>query len=80
MEEEILNESFPYLKELENKIGRKTPPSLLVWMRDAAECDDGWRSERECSSAFSDNFSDKIRLLKREMVKIDAEFSETSVC
>lgn len=76
MEEEILNESFPYLKELENKIGRKTPPSLLVWMRDAAECEDGWRSERDCS----DKFSDKIRLLKREMVKIDAEFSKTSVC
>lgn len=74
MEEEILNESFPYLKELENKIGRKTPQSLLVWMRDAAECEAGWRSERECSAAFSENFSDKIRLLKREMVKID--FSE----
>lgn len=82
MEEEILNDSLPYLKELENKIGRKTPQSLLVWIRDAADCEDGWRSdvERDPSSAFNDGFSDKIRILKQEMVKIRVIFSRYRYC
>ncbi|XP_076601149.1 uncharacterized protein LOC143329227 [Chaetodon auriga] len=71
MEEEISNDSFPDLKELENKVGRKTPESLLVWMRDAADCEDGWRSDvvdrGDRSSASSDSFSDKISNLKQEM-------------
>ncbi|KAM7378939.1 hypothetical protein PAMP_004527 [Pampus punctatissimus] len=71
MAEEILNDSFPDLKELENKVGRKTPESLLVWMRDAADCGDCWSSDvgerRDHSSAFSDSFSDKISNLKQEM-------------
>lgn len=74
MEEEICVESFPYLTELENKIGRKTPQSLLVWARDAADCEDGWRSDevdwRDRSFGFNDSFSHKISILKREMVKI----------
>ncbi|XP_070775817.1 leucine rich adaptor protein 1-like [Enoplosus armatus] len=71
MAEEILNDSFPDLKELENKVGRKIPESLLIWMRDAADCEDGWRSEEvdggDRSSALSDSFSDKISNLKQEM-------------
>ncbi|KAM9349967.1 leucine rich adaptor protein 1-like [Symphorus nematophorus] len=71
MEEELLSDSFPELKELENKVGRKTPESLLIWMRDAADCEDGWRSDvvdrGDRSSAFSDSFSDKISNLKQEM-------------
>ena len=71
MEEETLNESFPFLKELENKIGRKTPPSLVVWMRDAAECEAGQRpdGERDVGSALSSSLSGKISILKQEMVK-----------
>ncbi|XP_042285350.1 leucine rich adaptor protein 1-like [Thunnus maccoyii] len=68
MAEEILNDSLPDLKELENKVGRKTPESLLVWMRDCGDCwssDVGERGDH--SSAFSDSFSDKISNLKQEM-------------
>lgn len=77
MEEEILNDSLPYLKELENKVGRKTPQSLLIWIKDAADCEDGRRSdgERDSRSAFNDNFSDKIRTLKQEMVTFQTLFS-----
>lgn len=71
MEEENNNDSFPDLKELENKVGRKTPESLLVWMRDAADCEDGWRSDvvdrGNRSFASSDSFSEKISNLKQEM-------------
>ncbi|KAG8013953.1 Leucine rich adaptor protein 1 [Nibea albiflora] len=71
MEEEIHNDALPDLRELENKVGRKTPESLLIWMRDAADCEDGGRSEvvdrGERSSALSDSFSDKINSLKEEM-------------
>lgn len=76
MDEEVIDDSFPYLKELENKIGRKMPESLLIWMRDAAECEDGRRSseERELGSGLSDSFSEKISTLKRDMVNIPTGF------
>ncbi|XP_029309836.1 leucine rich adaptor protein 1-like [Cottoperca gobio] len=71
MAEETPNDSFPDLKEVENKVGRKTPESLLIWMRDAADCEDGWRSDvvdrGDRSSALSDSFSDKISHLKQDM-------------
>ncbi|XP_034558121.1 uncharacterized protein LOC117826278 [Notolabrus celidotus] len=71
MAEEILNDSLPDLKELENKVGRKTPESLLMWMRDAADREDGWRSDEvdrsESRIILSDNFSEKINNLKQEM-------------
>ncbi|XP_059201013.1 leucine rich adaptor protein 1-like [Centropristis striata] len=71
MAEELFNDSFPDLKEVETKVGRKTPESLLIWMRDAADCEDGWRSDvvdrGDRSSAFGDSFSDKISNLKQEM-------------
>ena len=73
MAEEILNDSFPDLKEVENKVGRKTPESLLIWMRDAADREDGWRSDvvdrGDRSSAFAGSFADKISNLKQDMVK-----------
>ena len=73
MAEEILNDSFPDLREVENKVGRKTPESLLIWMRDAADCEDGWGSDvvdrGDRGSAFSESFSDKLSNLKQEMVK-----------
>ncbi|XP_074543876.1 uncharacterized protein LOC141803776 [Halichoeres trimaculatus] len=71
MAEEILNDSLPDLKELENKVGRKTPESLLMWMKDAADREDGWRSDevdrRERRFTFRDHFSEKISNLKQEM-------------
>ncbi|XP_071347903.1 leucine rich adaptor protein 1-like [Trachinotus anak] len=71
MAEESLGDSFPELREVENKIGRKTPESLLIWMRDAADCGDGWRSDvvdsGDHSSALGGGFSDKISSLKQEM-------------
>lgn len=74
MAEEILNDSIPDLKELENKIGVKTPESLLVWMTDTAHCEDCWSADvvdrGDHSTLTSDTFSDKIRNLKQEMVKI----------
>lgn len=73
MAEDILNDSFLDLREVENKVGRKTPESLLIWMRDSADCEDGWRSDvvdrADRSSAFSGSFSDRISSLKQEMVK-----------
>ncbi|XP_008292628.1 leucine rich adaptor protein 1-like [Stegastes partitus] len=63
--EEILNDSFPDLKELESKIGRKTPESLLIWMKDAADCEDHEADRGDRRSA--DSFSDKIDNLKQEM-------------
>ncbi|XP_011614963.2 leucine rich adaptor protein 1-like [Takifugu rubripes] len=70
MDEEVVNDSFPYLKELENKIGRKMPESLLVWTRDAAECEDFGRSGEgsELSSGLGDSFSERISTLKQEMI------------
>ena len=73
MAEESLSDSFPELKEVENKLGRKTPESLLIWMRDVVDCGDGWTSDEvdrgEQGSAFSGGFSDKISSLRQEMVK-----------
>ncbi|KAI9541649.1 hypothetical protein NQZ68_028155 [Dissostichus eleginoides] len=68
MAEETFNESFPDLKEVENKVGRKTPESLLIWMRDAADGENGWRSDVvDMGDRSSDSFSDKISHLKQEM-------------
>ncbi|CAJ1071703.1 uncharacterized protein LOC117826278 [Xyrichtys novacula] len=71
MAEEIPNDSLPDLRELENKVGRKTPESLLMWMRDAADREDVWRSDvvdrSERRFALSEHFSDKICNLKQEM-------------
>uniref|UniRef100_A0A3Q0RPU1 Leucine rich adaptor protein 1 n=1 Tax=Amphilophus citrinellus TaxID=61819 RepID=A0A3Q0RPU1_AMPCI len=71
MAEEIFNDYFPDLIELENKIGRKTPESLLTWMRTAANCEDGWKSEvtdrENHSTDCTDTLSDRINNLKQEM-------------
>ncbi|GAA6222468.1 leucine rich adaptor protein 1-like [Lates japonicus] len=71
MAEESFNDSFPELREVETKLGRKTPESLLSWMKDAADCGDSWRSDvvdrGEHSSALSGSFSDKIISLKQEL-------------
>lgn len=70
MADDILSASATDLTELEGKVGRKTPESLLMWMRDAVDC---WGSDvgekRDLSSA-SDAFSDKLSNLKQDMVKV----------
>ncbi|PWA17391.1 hypothetical protein CCH79_00011286 [Gambusia affinis] len=67
MAEEILNDFYPDFNELESKVGRKTPESLLVWMKDAADCE-GWTADPSGRSDHtSDGLSDKIKTLKQEM-------------
>ncbi|XP_038134828.1 leucine rich adaptor protein 1-like [Cyprinodon tularosa] len=69
MSVEIPNDFCPDLNELENKIGRKTPESLLVWIKDAADWEDRLASDalhREEESS-SDGLSDKINSLRQEM-------------
>lgn len=73
---------FPELKEVENKLGRKTPESLLIWMRDAAHCGGGCSSvvdRGDRSAALSASFSDRISSLKQEMVKISVELSAINI-
>lgn len=71
MAEGLFRDYSPDLTELENKIGMKTPESLLTWMRDAPNCEGGRRSEvsgRENHSAdFPEALSDKINNLKKEL-------------
>lgn len=68
MADEFLNDSLPDLKELESKVGRKTPESLLIWMKDAAaDCDEAWRGDVDNSNLFDDDISAKITNLKQEM-------------
>ncbi|KAM3866057.1 leucine rich adaptor protein 1-like [Diretmus argenteus] len=69
MAERPLNDSSPDLLELENKIGMKTPESLLIWMKDAAHYEDCWSGDAAESRdpPAGDSFSDKIRNLKQEM-------------
>ncbi|XP_032420589.1 leucine rich adaptor protein 1-like [Xiphophorus hellerii] len=67
MAEEVLNEFYPDLNELESKVGRKTPESLLAWMKDAADRE-GWTADPSGPSDHtSDGLSDKINTLKQEM-------------
>ncbi|XP_060939635.1 leucine rich adaptor protein 1-like [Limanda limanda] len=72
--EESPRDFFPEMREVENKVGRKTPESLLMWMREAADCGDGCRCDEgdkgDHSSAFSGSFSDRISCLKQEMRKL----------
>lgn len=68
MAEEILGDFCPDFNELENKIGRKTPESLLVWIKDAADCEGGWTSDAsDREEHSSDGLSDQINNLKQEM-------------
>ncbi|XP_017275696.1 leucine rich adaptor protein 1-like [Kryptolebias marmoratus] len=70
MAEEIIYDPSPYLSELESKIGRKTPESLLTWMKDAAACEDSMRSDDSHNLSSSCSLSDKISELKQEMMRL----------
>lgn len=74
MDEGTVNESVPDLKDLEVKIGRKTPEGLLKWMREEASSHrgDGKLNSQETKDRDTGRKSldEKIRKLKVEMVRI----------
>lgn len=72
MEEVSGSECVPDLKELEVKVGRKTPEGLLRWMRqDAAQRGEQTLTTRQESADSGEHALDeKIRKLKVEMVRI----------
>lgn len=72
MEEVSGSECVPDLKELEVKVGRKTPEGLLRWMRqDAAQRGEQNKVTRqECTASEEHGLDEKIRKLKVEMVSL----------
>lgn len=85
MAETLFKDYLPDLKELENKAGRKTPESLLIWMRDAAVREALWRSGvadgGDQSSTLSDSISAKISQLKQDVVNnISFIFASFQTC
>ncbi|KAI1892001.1 hypothetical protein AGOR_G00149500 [Albula goreensis] len=73
MEEGSVNESVPDLKDLEQKIGRKTPEGLLKWMReDASHRGDGILKPQEGKDLDlgRKGLAEKIRDLKMEMAHL----------
>ncbi|XP_048831905.1 leucine rich adaptor protein 1 [Brienomyrus brachyistius] len=71
MEEGSISETFPELKDLELKIGRKMPDGLLKWMRDdaALHLEDGKLSlpHSKDQDPRKKDLGDKIRDLKIDM-------------
>ncbi|KAL7832618.1 hypothetical protein SRHO_G00296360 [Serrasalmus rhombeus] len=73
MDEVAVNECVPDLRDLEVKVGRKTPEGLLKWMRQEAglqghpkpSCPDSGQSEKK-------GLDEKIRRLKVEMAHLRA--------
>lgn len=72
MEEVSSSECVPDLKELEVKVGRKTPEGLLRWMRqDAAQRGEHSKVIRQESADSGEHgLDEKIRKLRVEMVRI----------
>lgn len=72
MEEGNANESVPDLKDLEVKIGRKTPEGLLKWMREeSAHRGEAKSKIPECieRDPARKSLDEKIKKLKVEMVR-----------
>lgn len=74
MDESAASETIPDLKDIEVKIGRKTPEGLLRWMRDEAS---SLRGDSKLSTAHDTiketgkkSLDEKIRKLKMEMVRV----------
>ncbi|XP_063058088.1 leucine rich adaptor protein 1 [Engraulis encrasicolus] len=73
MEEGNTNESVPDLKDLETKIGRKTPEGLLKWMReDAAHRGEPKIHTPECieRDPARKSLDDKIKKLRTDMAHL----------
>lgn len=74
MDEGTVSESIPDLKDIEAKIGRKTPEGLLRWMREESS---SLRADAKLALAHDTgketgmkSLDEKIRKLKMEMVRI----------
>lgn len=66
MEESNTCESVPDLKDLEVKVGRKTPEGLLKWMREDHKT---ISHQAENNETEKKGLDEKIRKLKLEMVR-----------
>lgn len=67
MEESNTCESVPDLKDLEVKVGRKTPEGLLKWMREDQKTLSQYQTEN--NETEKKGLDEKIRKLKLEMVR-----------
>lgn len=71
MDEGTAGETIPDLKDIEVKIGRKTPEVLLRWMREDAS---SLRTDAKLSDPSKEtgrkSLDEKIRKLKMEMVSV----------
>ncbi|XP_030647514.1 leucine rich adaptor protein 1 [Chanos chanos] len=74
MEEGSTNESVPDLKDLEVKIGRKTPEGLLRWMREEGSSHRGELTlhTNESQDPERKSLDEKIRKLRHEMAHLRA--------
>ncbi|KAM8874767.1 leucine rich adaptor protein 1 [Spinachia spinachia] len=72
MDEGTGNETIPDLKDIEGKMGRKTPEALLRWMREEASSQRGEAQQTYDPSTDTGNkgLDDKIRTLKMEMIHL----------
>jgi len=67
MEESNTCESVPDLKDLELKVGRKTPEGLLKWMREDHKMTSHHQTDN--NETEKKGLDEKIRKLKMEMVR-----------
>lgn len=74
MDENSSSEAVPDLKDIEGKIGRKTPEGLLRWMREEATSLRGDAKLTIAHDASKEtgkrSLDEKIRKLKIEMVRV----------
>lgn len=74
MDEGTVSETVPDLKDIEVKIGRKTPEGLLRWMREEASTYRGDAKMSAPQDASKEtgmmSLDEKIRKLKAEMVSV----------
>lgn len=76
MDEGTVSETVPDLKDIEVKIGRKTPEGLLRWMREEASSHRGDVKMSAPQDGGQEtemvSLDEKIRKLKAEMVSVCA--------
>lgn len=70
MEESNTCESVPDLKDLELKVGRKTPEGLLKWMREEHKMISHHQTDN--NETEKKGLDEKIRKLKIEMVRANS--------
>lgn len=70
MDEGTVSESIPDLKDIEAKIGRKTPEGLLRWMREESSSLRADLAHDTGKETGMKSLDEKIRKLKMEMVRI----------